>query len=269
MGPVVLKKSFVDLLFTRLTRRKATRRGRFSWNGKRSETGLSSPSAALIQELEDRLLLAATASYLLDSLILPEPGVIPISRDAPATYYEIGSCPERDSATSLQTVVLPEGGGVFTVRPDLGNLVLVDEFSNEFFSVPLDEVAGLLIEGSSGDDSVVLSGSVDFLRHDYFFYACFGSDRFGLPVTFNGNDGDDALTVTPRHGPSLIFYEGPPRSVFSTTFNGGRGNDTFIGGNNGDLFDGGSGNDSAMGGQGNDTLFGGTGDDSLSGRVRT
>ena len=73
-----------------------------------------------------------------------------------------------------------------------------------------------------------------------------------IPVTINGNGGDDQIKDA---------YDGQA----GRTFTGGAGNDELIGCEGDDTLDGGDGNDTLDGGSGNDRVLGGNGNDAVDG----
>ena len=108
----------------------------------------------------------------------------------------------------------------------------------------------LFIEGSSQDDSVVVSQSgntVEVSQGDEVI--TFDLDQVDA-IRFNGNDGDD------------VFQN--QTEIASVAF-GNRGDDTLVGGSNVDDLRGGPGNDILLGRDGNDELHGDYGNDRLDG----
>jgi Ca2+-binding RTX toxin-like protein len=73
-----------------------------------------------------------------------------------------------------------------------------------------------------------------------------------IPVSINGNDGDDRIRDA---------YDSSARRVLT----GGGGNDEIHGYDCNDTLDGGDGNDKLDGGEGNDKVLGGNGDDAVDG----
>lgn len=136
-------------------------------------------------------------------------------------------------------VSLPPFGGYFTVMKLGENLHVVGpSISDVIAPVRFDDVASLLINGSSSKDTVKL---------DVSFAGYGGSFRF------DGGSGADKLDAS--------------RIDFAVTMDGAAGNDTLLGGRGDDVFFGGTGNDRAVGDAGNDVLTGGPGNDSLFGEL--
>ncbi|WP_329439305.1 hypothetical protein OG906_01875 [Streptomyces sp. NBC_01426] len=110
-------------------------------------------------------------------------------------------------------------------------------------------------------------------------------------VQANGQDGDDAITVSPNLDAPATLYGGSgkdrlnggphadrlvgdePAGILGSgaatpgndTINGGPGNDTIFGLGGNDTISGGPGNDTLNGNEGNDTLNGNAGNDTLTG----
>ncbi|MCA3503811.1 MAG: hypothetical protein IOD05_11330, partial [Rhodobacter sp.] len=95
--------------------------------------------------------------------------------------------------------------------------------------------------------------------HDYF--------RFDTPASFDGTNGDDA--VTGGFADNRFLGNGGDDTLRgmggNDTLDGGAGRDVIDGGADNDALSGGDGADSLTGGVGNDTLSGGAGDDVLDG----
>ncbi|MFN0055447.1 MAG: S8 family serine peptidase, partial [Planctomycetales bacterium] len=94
----------------------------------------------------------------------------------------------------------------------------------------------VLVQGTSGNDTVSVSGSIS-VTFNGTTYAYAASDVAGLRV--RGQDGDDTVTATALS-----------KSLWAW---GGAGNDTLTGGTAADVLVGGAGNDSLVGGSGDDT----------------
>ncbi len=106
--------------------------------------------------------------------------------------------------------------------------------------------------GQDGDDAITVSPNLD------------------APATLYGGSGKDQLNGGP-HADRLVGDEpaGIPGSAAATpgndTINGGPGNDTISGLGGNDTISGGPGNDTLNGNEGNDTLNGNAGNDTLTG----
>ncbi|MEU3907880.1 hypothetical protein AB0F20_29390 [Streptomyces goshikiensis] len=120
-----------------------------------------------------------------------------------------------------------------------------------------------------------------------------GSVTCPLPtvVQASGQDGDDAISISPNLDVSATLYGGGGKDVLNggphddrlvgddpagafgptaatpgnDTINGGPGNDTIFGLGGNDTISGGPGNDTLNGNEGNDTLNGNEGNDTLTG----
>ena len=179
-----------------------------------------------------------------------------------------GSTNSGGSAVSdgVLTVSLPAGGGTYDVRVFALQLqVIASGDSTPLVDETFPGISDIIINGSGGDDVVVLDASLA---------------AQAVPVTFNGFGGNDSLDS------SLV-----PANI---VFNGGAGDDTLIGGSGNDTANGGIGNDSistgagtdrvnagagndwvdagagadsVFGGDGDDIVFGGTGNDLLNGNA--
>jgi hypothetical protein len=102
----------------------------------------------------------------------------------------------------------------------------------------LDPNRPIRIEGSEAKDSISIFSSSDVPD--------------SIPITINGNGGDDQIKDA--------YDSGTGR-----TFTGGAGNDKIEGYGGNDVIDGGDGNDEVDGGEGSDEVHGGAGDDVLFG----
>jgi Ca2+-binding RTX toxin-like protein len=110
-------------------------------------------------------------------------------------------------------------------------------------NTPDGQLDNVIIEGTNGDDAIVLSGDASEV------------DEFGLAtqIAVKNLDSFDNLTVNALGGDDVIEASA---LAFGHTQNGGDGNDVLIGG---------SGNDTLIGGAGDDVLEGGPGIDILNG----
>ena len=114
--------------------------------------------------------------------------------------------------------------------------------------VGLNDAGELLIEGSSSDDSVVVTQERGTVSVDY---AGTTTRYSGVrTIRFLGRDGND-LFVNHTSLPSVAY--------------GNQGNDTLVGGRSSDNLFGGPGNDLLRGREGDDALHGDHGDDRLEG----
>ncbi|WP_220749522.1 tandem-95 repeat protein, partial [Jannaschia pagri] len=111
----------------------------------------------------------------------------------------------------------------------------------------IDSNDALGVEGTTGDDDLVLAGAGDDTVR-----AAEGDD------IIRGEEGNDSLEG--QNGDDTI--EG---GEGADTLIGGRGNDMLDGGSENDIIGGGSGDDMATGGDGNDRLVMGSGDDKADG----
>ncbi|MFG3508412.1 calcium-binding protein [Streptomyces sp. NPDC047821] len=108
------------------------------------------------------------------------------------------------------------------------------------------------VAGEDGDDAITVSPNVD------------------APATLYGGGGKDLLNGGP-HADHLVGDDpaGRPGLAAATpgndTINGGPGNDTISGLGGNDTISGAAGNDTLNGNEGNDTLNGSTGNDTLTG----
>jgi Ca2+-binding RTX toxin-like protein len=103
--------------------------------------------------------------------------------------------------------------------------------------------------GTSGDDPL-LGAQVTFFP---------ASNTYRVDNVVRGFGGNDNIQSI---GPLPIMLDGQPVS-FTSTLDGGAGDDTISGYNVGDVMIGGGGNDVISGGFGNDTMSGGSGIDTL------
>jgi Ca2+-binding RTX toxin-like protein len=114
-----------------------------------------------------------------------------------------------------------------------------------------DLVDNVVVEGSSGNDIVNVSGTAG------------GVSVTGLPATVNIRDGEtiDRLRVSTLAGRDVIITSALDAETVRLTADGGTGDDVLIGSAGNDTLVGGDGNDVLIGGAGNDSLDGGLGDD--------
>tara|TARA_R110002072_G_scaffold146075_1_gene292773 strand:- start:26496 stop:29384 length:2889 start_codon:yes stop_codon:yes gene_type:complete len=168
--------------------------------------------------------------------------VIVAASDGTDTVMQTVNVTVTDVSIGTRTVTLPDGGGSYRVSQSGGNIVVGDASFNRLSDDQPNDFTTLVIQGSSGDDIVTLSGNLTAFGHTF-------------RLIFNGAAGNDSLDASERTA----------AGAFAGTFNGGSGNDTLIGGGGADVFIGGTGNDSATGGAGNDSLTGNSGNDTLSG----
>lgn len=112
--------------------------------------------------------------------------------------------------------------------------------------------AAVQVNGQDGDDAITVSPNVD------------------APATLYGGGGKDLLNGGP-HADHLVGDDlASPSGLASATpgndtINGGPGNDTISGLGGNDTINGAAGNDTLNGNEGNDTLNGNTGNDTLTG----
>jgi len=110
----------------------------------------------------------------------------------------------------------------------------------------------LVVNGTSGDDTIVVSGKSSAIAVTINGRAMSGSPFAGVgKIVVNAGDGDDRVNL------SGLFL--------NATANGGFGNDTLIGTAGDDVLNGEAGDDSLDGGAGDDNLLGGDGNDTLTG----
>ena len=161
------------------------------------------------------------------------------------------------------------GGSVANVS---GVPILAAQLGTFTVAVPLavlDVNGALRVNGTAGNDTIVLSGSGGILtvseNGDSLFFDLAavhtisaaggpGADvirlvEITIGALLRGNGGDD--TITGGVGPDTI--------------NGGVANDSLVGGQGGDVILGGAGNDTMIGGKGRDLLYGQSGNDLLRG----
>jgi Ca2+-binding RTX toxin-like protein len=110
----------------------------------------------------------------------------------------------------------------------------------------------LVVNGTSGDDTIVLSGRSSALSVTINGQPMAGTPFSGVTkMVVNAGAGDDAVNLA--------------RLSLNATANGGPGNDTLTGTQADDVLNGESGHDVLDGGPGTDNLLGGDGDDTLTG----
>ena len=176
-------------------------------------------------------------------------------------------------------VALPEGGGVFELLVEGTDLMVRQQQGEELYRVPTHLAQTLTIDGSSGDDTVIVNLSADdFIPRD--------------GVTVKGGPGNDVLVLADGAAIGAGVYDGGAGidtvdySAFLrgvsvnlrtgnatgtggisnvTSIIGGTGDDTLMGDANANGLWGGAGNDVLRGGRGRDSLYGGAGNDRLSG----
>ena len=127
-------------------------------------------------------------------------------------------------------------GEIFTVTESAGD-VLFDRTNLTPFTLTIDEVEELELNGGLGNDSLSITG--DFS----------GTDISTSTFQFSGEDGDDMLDASGL------------TSAHNVAATGGAGEDSLGGGEGDDSLDGGADNDFLEGSDGNDSLDGGGGDD--------
>ena len=138
---------------------------------------------------------------------------------------------------------------------------LASPHKHERFEHPKLKHGVLTIEGTKGDDTIVLrlqAGRPDVLqvdvgdaRHAVQLQAGATSRRIAL----DAGDGNDAVSIDESNG---VFTDTIP-----TTLDGGEGNDTLAGGSGAETLIGSGGNDSIDGNRGADTALMGAGDDTF------
>ena len=110
----------------------------------------------------------------------------------------------------------------------------------------------LVVNGTSGDDAIVLSGSGAALAVTINGRPMSGSPFANVTkVVVNAGAGNDSVDLS--------------RLSLNATANGGPGNDTLGGTRANDVLNGEAGHDVLNGNDGNDNLLGGAGDDTLTG----
>ncbi|WP_419904915.1 cadherin domain-containing protein [Kiloniella sp.] len=135
--------------------------------------------------------------------------------------------------------------GVSITPDDDGNIII------RFTGGPkltLDGVEDIVIEGTDGDDNIIISG--DFS----------GTDLATSTIVVHGNSGDDTINAASyTSGHNLVAYGGDGDDVIT----GGAGNDTLYGQGDHDFLNGGDGDDFLQGGDGDDFISGGDGRDTV------
>lgn len=144
------------------------------------------------------------------------------------------------------SVDLPDGGGDYELLVLSNEVLLRTSGGAVLFSHAAGTLESLTINGSSGDDDIVVLDFGTPVSVPVIFRGHAGQDEFdasqsGAPVTLSGGLGHDILTG----------------SAFDDFLQGGASR--F------DILDGGPGNDRLQGNSGNDRLIGGPGDDTLNG----
>ncbi|MBI1315204.1 hypothetical protein GC176_28265 [bacterium] len=147
-------------------------------------------------------------------------------------------------------VTLP-GAGEYHIFRDGAEIVVLDISGPELLRGTAALVSVLRIEGSAGDDIVVVLDS---------------GVAVDTPIVFTGNDGNDFFSASTATGPVNLTGNGGNDTLgggsANDTLNGGSGSDNLIGGLGDDLLRGqGSTGDTLHGSDGDDTLDGGSGND--------
>lgn len=143
----------------------------------------------------------------------------------------------RDPPPTSVSISLPESG-TYEVLRDRSDLVVRSLDNVELLRRQAHLTAKITMNGSAGDDTIVVLDSGYSVTTEFHFNGAAGNDGF---------DGNLAV------GPLTLV--------------GASGSDTLIGGAGSDLILGGSGNDTLSGGIGNDVIYGGPGPDVLDGGV--
>jgi len=135
-----------------------------------------------------------------------------------------------------------------TVSPDANGNILIEFEGGP--TLTLDGVEEIVINGTDGDDTIILEG--DFDTTD-LAYSTITSELGG------GSDIYDASGIISLHRNIVGGGSG------NDSLTGGGGTDIIIGGRGEDVLFGGSGNDYLIGGSDNDSIYGNSGDDTLDG----
>ena len=133
-----------------------------------------------------------------------------------------------DEETSSNVFITPDPDG--TIKVTRGDEILT-----------LDNVEELVIEGTEGDDHIVISGDFN------------GTDLAPNTINISGLSGMDIIDASDL------------TSIHRVVIDGGDGDDTLTGGSGDDSLSGGAGDDTIDGNGGDDWLSGGLGDDDIDG----
>ena len=177
------------------------------------------------------------------------------SRDLPTVNHA-----ELFEARTLLAATVSVSGGVLTYKGDsaANDLTISVEQEGIYSLVSTTDnikvtATGLTVTGNN-TMSVTIAGTVDQIK-SINVSLLGGNDTLEVtsaedPVSVNGGDGDDQLSVVVD---------------LPTTLIGGNGNDNLLGGNGNDSLDGGVGNDILSGGGGDDVLVIGSASETVDG----
>jgi Ca2+-binding RTX toxin-like protein len=170
----------------------------------------------------------------------------------------------RGAGLAASTAVAAAAVAVAGIAAGGGNAATADKPASPpgqaKFKAPKIQHGVLTIEGTKGDDTIVLrlvAGAPGNLQVDVGNGATdftFARSDFNS-IVVDAGAGDDTVRIDESNG---VFTDTIP-----TTLGGGDGNDTLIGGSGAETFLGGDGNDFVDGNRGNDVALMGAGDDTF------
>jgi Ca2+-binding RTX toxin-like protein len=202
-------------------------RASFGSRSRRRRTGKPPACAAHVETLENRALLSATSAFdaATGELVVQAGKTDAVVIASDLASVTLNGTPLGIAPDQVHSLVVLGGSGGNTI--DL-QAVTADVFVN---------LTSVLIDGRSGNDTIIGSGLDDVIR---------------------GGNGKDVI----QGGLGNDHIEG---GNGIDNLDGGEGDDWLEGGNGKDTLVGGAGNDQLWGGNGKDALDGGIGDDLLDG----